>query len=208
MKKLLSVLMIFALLLVPAFSVAEVGEELGAVYLEYTHTDNQYTFMYPGNWILLNQETIQTIGDMPEGEIYERLADSIDTYGPQMEQFDAVILLSESGLTTVTVIAQYLGMRVDDKQLLAVAPVLVAQLANEMPDVEFTNEGTLIELNGMNGLLLEYTQKQDDTTLQLVQVCVAGADTLYTFAYGCSDADEAAVTTEDFYFILNTLELE
>ena len=132
MKKLLSVLMALALVLVPVLSLADAVETLEPAYLQYTHTDDQYSFMYPDTWTLLNKENIQTIMEAVDAEADAELAQMIATYGPQIQQSDMVMLLSETGLTNVNAVAQYVGMHASDNDLLSLAPSLVAQLSGAM----------------------------------------------------------------------------
>lgn len=208
MKKLLSVLMALALVLVPVLSLADAVETLEPAYLQYTHTDDQYSFMYPDTWTLLNKENIQTIMEAVDAEADAELAQMIATYGPQIQQSDMVMLLSETGLTNVNAVAQYVGMHASDNDLLSLAPSLVAQLSGAMANIEFVDEGSIIELNGINALMVEYNCELAGTAMHGVQAYISGAENLYIFTYTCAGADEVAATSEDFGIMLGSLQIK
>lgn len=208
MKKLLSVLMALALMLVPVLSMADAVETLEAACLQYTHTDDQYSFMYPDTWTLLNKENIQAIMEAADAEADPQVAQMLDTYGPQVQQSDMVMLISETGLTNVNMIAQYVGMHAGDEELLALAPNLVAQLSNAMTGIEFVDEGSIIELDGFNALMVEYNLELAGTSMHGAQVYASGAENLYIITYTCSGPDEAVATSEDFSMMLNSLQIK
>lgn len=205
MKKLFSVLLALAMLLVPVLSMAEAAEELVAEYETYTHTGDQYSFMYPNTWTLLSKENIQTIFEAVSETEDEQLAQMIAAYGPQIEEMDMVVLLSETGLANVNIVAQYVGMQATDEDLLSLASMLVSQLSNTMEGIEFVDEGSIIELVGKNGLMVEYTFELSGTQMTGVQVYVSGETDLYTFTYTCADANELEATAEDFGIMLGSL---
>jgi hypothetical protein len=164
--------------------------------------------MYPDTWTLLNKDNIQTLLEALDTESDAELAQMIATYGPQLEQSDMVMLLSETGATNVNVVAQYVGMRASDEDLLSLAPALVAQLSGMMENIEIVDEGSIIELNGINGLMVEYVCELAGTAMHGAQVYISGAENLYIFTYTCSNADEVAATSEDFGVMLGTLQVQ
>lgn len=208
MKKILSVLMALALLVLPVLSMAEAAEELEAVYETYTHTDDQYTIMYPSNWTLLNKENIQSMLEAIDSLGDEELSQMIAVYGSQMEQTDMVMMLNETGMTNINIVCQYVGMRATDEVLLSLAPTLVSQLGSAFEGIEFVNEGSLVELNGVNALMVEYAYELSGTAMQGAQVYVPGAENLYIFTFTCSDVSELEITAEDFNFMLGSLEIK
>lgn len=205
MKKILSVLLALAMLLVPVLSMAEAAEVLATDYTTYTHTDDQYSFMYPNSWILLNAENVQTMLDAASETEDQELAQIIQTYGPQIEQTGMIMLLNETGNTNVNVIAQYVGMRATDDVLLSLAPSLVSQLSNAMPGLEFANEGTIVKLGENTGMMVEYQYTLSGTNMYGVQVYISGETDLYILTYTCAAIDELIATSEEFGTMLGTL---
>lgn len=208
MKKILSVLLALAMLLMPVLSLAEAAAMLAADYTTYTHTDDQYSFMYPNSWTLLNAENVETVLDAISETEDEQLAQMIATYGPQLQQSGMIMLLNETGLTNVNVVAQYVGMRATDDVLLSLAPQLVSQLSNAMAGIEFVNEGTIVKLGENTGLMLEYQYTLSGTDMYGVQVYISGETDLYIFTYTCAAIDELVSTSEEFGFMLGSLQVK
>lgn len=208
MKKLLSVLMALALALVPVLALAEAAEVLEAEYDTYTHTNEQYTFMYPIGWTMLNKENIQTIMESVDVGNDPELAQMLADYGPAIAQADMIMLVSENGQTNVSVAPKYVGMQANDEALLALAPQLVSQMSGAMENIEFVDEGSIIELNGINGLMLQYVCELAGMQVHGVQVYVSGAEYLYVLTYTCSNADELLATSEAFGIMLSSLQVK
>ena len=204
MKKILSVLLALAMLLMPVLSLAEAAAMLAADYTTYTHTDDQYSFMYPNSWTLLNAENVETVLDAISETEDEQLAQMIATYGPQLQQSGMIMLLNETGLTNVNVIAQPVGMRATDEVLLSLAPTVVSQLSSTFEGIEFVNEGVIINLGDKNGLIVEYSYTLAGTEMQGAQVYVSGETDMYIFTYTCAAADEVSATSREFGFMLGT----
>lgn len=208
MKKILSVLLALAMLLVPVLSMAEAAEELAVDYSIYTHTDEQYAFAYPNNWILLTAENVETVLDAISETEDEQLAQMIANYGPQLQQSGMIMLLNETGNTNVNVVPQYVGMRANDDALLSLAPQLVSQLSNVMEGIEFVNKGTIVKLGENTGLMIEYQYTLSDTDMYGVQVYISGETDMYIFTYTCAAIDELVSTSEDFGFMLGSLKVK
>lgn len=208
MKKILSVLLALAMLLVPVLSMAEAAEELAVDYSIYTHTDEQYAFAYPNNWILLTAENVETVLDALSEVEDQQLAQMIANYGPQLQQSGMIMLLNETGNTNVNVVPQYVGMRATDDVLLSLAPQLVSQLSNVMEGIEFINEGTIVELGENTGLMIEYQYTLAGTDMYGVQVYISGETDMYIFTYTCAAIDELVSTSEDFGFMLGSLKVK
>ncbi len=208
MKKFLSALLALALMLLPVLSMAEAATEVETAYETYTHTDGQYSFMYPSSWMLLNAENIQSLMDMLSGSDDEQLAQMIAAYAPQVQQMDMVMVISESGATNVNVVPQYVGMQATDEVLLSLAPALISQLSATMEGIQFVDEGTLIDLGGKSGLMLEYDYEMSGMQIHGAQVYVSGATDLYIFTFTCGNADELVATSEEFGYLLGTLEVK
>lgn len=208
MKKILSVLLALAMLLVPVLSMAEAAEELAVDYSIYTHTDEQYAFAYPNNWILLTAENVETVLDALSEVEDQQLAQMIANYGPQLQQSGMIMLLNETGNTNVNVVPQYVGMRATDDVLLSLAPQLVSQLSNVMEGIEFINEGTIVELGENTGLMIEYQYTLSGTDMYGVQVYISGETDMYIFTYTCAAIDELVSTSEDFGFMLGSLKVK
>lgn len=132
----------------------------------------------------------------------------IATYGPQIQQLDMVMFLSETGLTNIHIICQEVGMALTGDMLMTMAPTLVAQLSSTMEGIEFTDEGSLLEINGVESLIVEYTNELAGEQMQGAQVYVPGSSSLCIFTLTCLNADEFAATSEAFGIMLNTLEVK
>ncbi len=206
MKKILSVLLALAMLLVPVLSMAEAAEATAVEYTTYTHTDEKYTFAYPNNWILLTAENVETVLDAISETEDEQLAQMIATYGPQLQQSGMIMLLNETGLTNVNVVAQYVGMRATDDVLLSLAPQVVSELSKAMAGIEFVNEGTIVKLGENTGLMLEYQYTLSGTDMYGVQVYIPGETDMYIFTYTCAAINELVSTSEEFGFMLGSLQ--
>ncbi|MBR4069095.1 MAG: hypothetical protein IKK08_10795 [Clostridia bacterium] len=204
MKKILSVLLALAMLLMPVLSLAEAAAMLAADYTTYTHADEQFSFMYPNSWTLLNAENVQSMLTLASETEDQELAQIIQTYVPQIEQSGMIMLLNETGNTNVNVIAQNVGMRATDEDLLSLAPTLVSQLSAALEGVEFVNEGVIINLGDKNGLIVEYNYTLSGTEMQGARVYVSGETDLYIFTYTCAAADEVSATSREFGFMLGT----
>ncbi len=204
MKKILSVLLALAVLLMPVLSLAEAAAMLAADYTTYTHADEQFSFMYPNSWTLLNAENVQSMLTLASETEDQELAQIIQTYGPQIEQSGMIMLLNETGNTNVNVIAQNVGMHATDEDLLSLAPTLVSQLSAALTGVEFVNEGVIINLGDKNGLIVEYNYTLSGTEMQGAQVYVSGETDLYIFTYTSAAADEVSATSREFGFMLGT----
>lgn len=208
MKKFLSLLMVLALALLPVLSLAEAAEEIDVAYTTYTHTTGSYSFMYPENWFLLNAENIQAILESTAESGNAELAQLVEAYGPQIQQMDMVMVLSETGMTNVNVVCQPVGMQATDEVLLTLAPTLVQQLSSSFEGIEFVDEGSIINLGNKNGMMVEYNYELAGTSMHGVQVYVSGATDLYVFTYTCTDENELSATAEDFGFMLGSLTVQ
>ncbi|MBE5803489.1 MAG: DUF1795 domain-containing protein [Clostridiales bacterium] len=200
MKKFFSVFVALVLALLPVVSMAETAE-----YLTYTHPDGQYSFMYPSNWIVLSEENIEYILTVAAKQGDAQLAQMAETYGPTIRQSGMVILLSETGMTNVNVAFTNVGMRASDEVLLTLAPAMMSQLSTVAENIQFIEEGTIIDLGDKNGMMLEYVYELSGIQMHGIQVYVSGAADMYTFTYTCVDADELEATAEDFGFMLGSL---
>lgn len=206
MKKFLSVVLALALMLMPVLSMAEAATELE--YAQYTHTNEQYSFVYPNTWTVLNAETIEMLVNTLSESADEQLAQMVATYGPQIQQYDMVMVINETGMTNINVVCQPVGMEATEEALQSLAPAAVLELSNTMPGIEFLNEGTVTEFNGNKSLVLEYTYELSGMQMHGAQVYVAVGTNLYMFTYTCANADELVATSESLGVMLSSLEVK
>lgn len=205
MKKFLSVLLVLALLVLPVVSMAEAAEttdDFFANYETYTHTNDQYSLFYPKTWTVLNADMIETIMTAMTDSQDEQLAQLAAQYGPQIKQTDMVMFISETGMSNVNVVCQYVGLNIDEDQLLLLAPGFTAELAKVMEGIEFINEGSIMDLATCKAMLLEYTYTLSGMEMYGAQAYVPVDDDMYIFTYNCSDAGEINTTAEDFGVML------
>lgn len=207
-KSILALMVALVLMMMPVLSMAEAAEELDVTYLTYTHTDDQYSLMYPDNWILLNAENIEAVMDEMSKIGNEELANMVSLYGPQVQQLDMVMLLNESTMTNVNFVCQTIGMHAEDDVLLGLAPNLISQLSSSFEGIQFINEGTIIDLNGKNGMMLEYIYELSGVQMHGVQMYISGETNLYVCTYTCGNADELSATSEDFGFMLGSMSIK
>jgi len=206
MKKILSVLLALTMLLVPVLAMAEAAQAV--TYQSYTHTDDQYTIEYADNWLMLNAELISNILNTMDTSEDEQLALLVNTYGPQIQQMDMVLFLSESGMTNVNIVYQEMGLQLTGDLLMSMAPNFVAQLSQSFEGIQFLNEGSLIAVNGVDSLMIEYAYELSGQQMQGAQVYVPGSTGLCLVTYTCGNADELVPTVEVFSDMLNSLQVK
>lgn len=204
MKKILSVLLALAMLLMPVLSLAEAAEATALDFTIYLHTDGQYAFAYPNNWTLLTAENVETVMDAASEIDDPELAQIIAQYGSQVQQSGMIMVLSETGLTNVNVVAQNVGARATDEDLLALAPQLVSQLSNAMGEIRFTDEGSIVKLGNNTGLLVGYEFLLAGVDMCGLQAYIPGETNLYIITYTTVE-DEESATFEDLCLMLGSL---
>lgn len=101
-KKLLSLLIAFALLATPCLMLAE-------EYQPYVSEDKSVTFLYPSDWILLSQENIDTIIDA--AATVEEVAELAQTARTQIEQLGIIVLMDATGANNINFQHQNAGWR-------------------------------------------------------------------------------------------------
>lgn len=117
-KKLLSLLVAFALLAMPCLTLAE-------EYQTYVSEDQSVTFLYPSDWILLSRENIDTIIDA--AATVEEVAELAQTARTQIEQLGIIVLMDATGANNINFQHQNAGVALSGDDLMNLAPLPAEQ---------------------------------------------------------------------------------
>src|SRR5699024_6784099 len=114
-RKLLSLTIALALLLMPCLALAE-------DYQSYAAGDGSLSFFYPEGWLLLSRENIDSVLDIASE--LEGMAGLVETARAQIEQTGIIVLIDETGLNNINLQIQSVGMSLTGDIMLAMAPTL------------------------------------------------------------------------------------
>ena len=124
-RKLLSLTIALALLLMPCLALAE-------DYQSYAAGDGSLSFFYPEGWLLLSRENIDSVLDIASE--LEGMADLVETARAQIEQTGVIVLIDETGLNNINLQIQDVGMTLSGDMLLELEPTLQSSIsASENP---------------------------------------------------------------------------
>ena len=100
-RKLLSLLVALALLVMPCLTLAE-------EYQTYVSEDESVAFLYPSDWILLSRENIDTIIDA--AATVEDVAELAQIARTQIEQLGIIVLMDATGANNINFQHQNAGV--------------------------------------------------------------------------------------------------
>jgi hypothetical protein len=114
----------------------------------YTNKQNGYTVLYPADWILLSQETIDSVKQrMSFDDIPGVNAELLNTYQDQIMALDMMIVLSDDGMFNFNVVYENTGQTITNEEIITyVCPSVLAQFYEIFHDVHVQDSGSLYRL--------------------------------------------------------------
>lgn len=146
-RKLLSLLVALALLVMPCLTLAE-------EYQTYVSEDESVAFLYPSDWILLSRENIDTIIDA--AATVEDVAELAQIARTQIEQLGIIVLMDATGANNINFQHQNAGVALSGDDLMNLAPSLQSNISASIDGVSFYDP-ELMDINGTDAMLLQYT---------------------------------------------------
>lgn len=146
-RKLLSLLVALALLVMPCLTLAE-------EYQTYVSEDESVAFLYPSDWILLSRENIDTIIDA--AATVEDVAELAQIARTQIEQLGIIVLMDATGANNINFQHQNAGVALSGDDLMNLAPSLQSNISASIDGVSFYDP-ELMDINGTEAMLLQYT---------------------------------------------------
>ena len=146
-RKLLSLLVALALLVMPCLTLAE-------EYQTYVSEDESVAFLYPSDWILLSRENIDTIIDA--AATVEDVAELAQIARTQIEQLGIIVLMDATGANKINFQHQNAGVALSGDDLMNLAPSLQSNISASIDGVSFYDP-ELMDINGTDAMLLQYT---------------------------------------------------
>ena len=196
-KKLLSLLVAFALLAMPCLTLAE-------EYQTYVSEDKSVTFLYPSDWILLCRENIDTIIDA--AATVEEVAELAQTARTQIEQLGIIVLMDATGANNINFQHQNAGVALSGDDLMNLAPSLQSNISSAIGGVSFYDP-ELMAIGGTDAMLLQYvyTMAGIDFTGMQVYMPVGTELAICTLT---SSAEDISSGAEAVGIIMGSLELQ
>ena len=146
-RKLLSLLVALALLVMPCLTLAE-------EYQTYVSEDESVAFLYPSDWSLLSRENIDTIIDA--AATVEDVAELAQIARTQIEQLGIIVLMDATGANNINFQHQNAGVALSGDDLMNLAPSLQSNISASIDGVSFYDP-ELMDINGTDAMLLQYT---------------------------------------------------
>lgn len=146
-RKLLSLLVALALLVMPCLTLAE-------EYQTYVSEDESVAFLYPSDWILLSRENIDTIIDA--AATVEDVAELAQIARTQIEQLGIIVLMDATGANNINFQHQNAGVALSGDDLMNLVPSLQSNISASIDGVSFYDP-ELMDINGTDAMLLQYT---------------------------------------------------
>ena len=196
-RKLLSLLVALALLVMPCLTLAE-------EYQTYVSEDESVAFLYPSDWILLSRENIDTIIDA--AATVEDVAELAQIARTQIEQLGIIVLMDATGANNINFQHQNAGVALRGDDLMNLAPSLQRNISASIDGVSFYDP-ELMDINGTDAMLLQYTYAMAGIDFTGLQVYMPVGTELALCTLTSSAADISA-GAEAVGIIMGSLELQ
>ena len=196
-KKLLSLLVAFALLAMPCLTLAE-------EYQTYISEDKSVTFLYPSDWIVLSRENIDTMIDA--AATVEEVAELAQTVRTQIEQLGIIVLMDATGANNINFQHQIDGLALSGDDLMNLSSSLQSNISSAIGGVSFYDP-ELMAIGGTDAMLLQYvyTMAGIDFTGMQVYMPVGTELAICTLT---SSAEDISAGAEAVGIIMGSLELQ
>lgn len=196
-RKLLSLLVAFALLVMPCLTLAE-------EYQTYVSEDESVAFLYPSDWILLSRENIDTIIDA--AATVEDVAELAQIARTQIEQLGIIVLMDATGANNINFQHQNAGVALSGDDLMNLAPSLQSNISASIDGVSFYDP-ELMDINGTDAMLLQYTYAMAGIDFTGLQVYLP-VGTELAICTLTSSAEDISAGAEAVGIIVGSLELQ
>lgn len=196
-RKLLSLLVALALLVMPCLTLAE-------EYQTYVSEDESVAFLYPSDWILLSRENIDTIIDA--AATVEDVAELAQIARTQIEQLGIIVLMDATGANNINFQHQNAGVALSGDDLMNLAPSLQSNISASIDGVSFYDP-ELMDINGTDAMLLQYTYAMAGIDFTGLQVYLP-VGTELAICTLTSSAGDISAGAEAVGIIVGSLELQ
>lgn len=196
-RKLLSLLVALALLVMPCLTLAE-------EYQTYVSEDESVAFLYPSDWILLSRENIDTIIDA--AATVEDVAELAQIARTQIEQLGIIVLMDATGANNINFQHQNAGVALSGDDLMNLAPSLQSNISASIDGVSFYDP-ELMDINGTDAMLLQYTYAMAGIDFTGLQVYLP-VGTELAICTLTSSAEDISAGAEAVGIIVGSLELQ
>lgn len=195
-RKLLSLTIALALLLMPCLALAE-------DYQSYAAGDGSLSFFYPEGWLLLSRDNIDSVLDT--ASTIEGMADLVETARAQIEQTGVIVLIDETGLNNINLQIQDVGMTLSGDMLLELEPTLQSSISASLSGVSFYDP-EIVEINGTETLLMQYAYTMAGFDFSVVQAYMPTGTKLAVATLTCSSEEQLSPGAEALGVILGALQ--
>ena len=196
-KKLLSLLVAFALLAMPCLTLAE-------EYQTYVSEDQSVTFLYPSDWILLSRENIDTMIDA--AATVEEVAELAQTARTQIEQLGIIVLMDATGANNINFQHQNAEVALSGDDLMNLSSSLQSNISSAIDDVSFYDP-ELMDIGGTDAMLLQYVYTMAGIDFTGMQVYMPEGTELAICTL-TSSAEDISAGAEAVGIIMGSLELQ
>lgn len=196
-RKLLSLLVAFAMLVMPCLTLAE-------EYQTYVSEDESVAFLYPSDWILLSRENIDTIIDA--AATVEDVAELAQIARTQIEQLGIIVLMDATGANNINFQHQNAGVALSGDDLMNLAPSLQSNISASIDGVSFYDP-ELMDINGTDAMLLQYTYAMAGIDFTGLQVYLP-VGTELAICTLTSSAEDISAGAEAVGIIVGSLEFQ
>lgn len=196
-RKLLSLLVALALLVMPCLTLAE-------EYQTYVSEDESVAFLYPSDWILLSRENIDTIIDA--AATVEDVAELAQIARTQIEQLGIIVLMDATGANNINFQHQNAGVALSGDDLMNLAPSLQSNISASIDGVSFYDP-ELMDINGTDAMLLQYTYAMAGIDFTGLQVYLP-VGTELAICTLTSSAEDISAGAEAVGIIVGSLEFQ
>ncbi len=196
-RKLLSLLVALAMLVMPCLTLAE-------EYQTYVSEDESVAFLYPSDWILLSRENIDTIIDA--AATVEDVAELAQIARTQIEQLGIIVLMDATGANNINFQHQNAGVALSGDDLMNLAPSLQSNISASIDGVSFYDP-ELMDINGTDAMLLQYTYAMAGIDFTGLQVYLP-VGTELAICTLTSSAEDISAGAEAVGIIVGSLELQ
>ena len=196
-RKLLSLLVALALLVMPCLTLAE-------EYQTYVSEDESVAFLYPSDWILLSRENIDTIIDA--AATVEDVAELAQIARTQIEQLGIIVLMDATGANNINFQHQNAGVALSGDDLMNLVPSLQSNISASIDGVSFYDP-ELMDINGTEAMLLQYTYAMAGIDFTGLQVYLP-VGTELAICTLTSSAEDISAGAEAVGIIVGSLEFQ
>lgn len=180
MKKCTALLLALLLSLLCTGAFAEAAPVEDALY---THPTQGYSLLVPEGWLMVDETNIDTlITAYEQGEMTftGTNAQTLQQLKQQILQTGCAVLINQHA-NNVVIVKEDMGVEMTNEQFVTLmVPMLKTQLQQQMPTIEFTNEGELLHMGENTFIILSGSYSMNGITAAVDMLFLLQGTSLYT----------------------------